>query len=355
MISVCIITKNERKFLSENLQILKKYPCEVVVVDTGSTDGSIEVAKKYANIFGEYEWCDDFASAKNYAVSLASNSVIAILDTDEYIQESDFGYIEKKLSENPYVIGRMKCLSPHFIGNEQKVGIDYISRIFDRRYYHFEGRIHEQLVLNKDKNFSGYAREMFDAPLVVRHLGYLQIGEEKHQKAKRNINLLRKELTENPDDCYILYQLGKAYMYDDDEESALSCFEQTFEKELNAENPWVIDLIVNVGGLYISTGQKEKALTLECLDKEFPNSSDYHFMMGCVCMQNALFDRAIEYFIAATRMPEGQIEGNNSYNAFYNIGVIYECLGNIQEAIIYYMKCGNFNKAVEGIKRLTVY
>ena len=142
-------------------------------------------------------------------------------------------------------------------------------------------------------------------------------------------------------------------MYDDRNDEALSYFEKTFELELDSKLEWVESLIVSVGNLYIKTGQKEKALLLESLEEDFKNSADYHFMMGYVFMQNAQFDKAIDYFIYATKMPEGKMKGSNSYNAHYNIGVIYECLGDEEKAAEYYKKCGNFEKALEGISRVT--
>lgn len=347
MISVCIITKNEREYLLRNLQILKKYQCEIVVVDTGSTDGSVDIAEKYADICGYFEWCDDFSKARNYAVSLATNDIILSLDTDELIEKFETKEIEEILGENPRGVGKITCISSYATKDENNTVVDAISRVFDRRYYQYEGSIHEQLVpLRKEGNYS------FKAPVVINHLGYNQQGEDRHKKAERNINLLMKEYKKNPDDAYIIYQIGRAYMYDENYVEAIKWFEKTFEMELNTEFSWVETLVVSAGNLYISLGQKERALELECLEDEFINSADYHFMMGYVFMQNMLFDKAIEWFLKASSMKECKSIGNNSYNAFYNIGVIYECTGQKELALEYYRKCGDFDKALIGIKRL---
>lgn len=349
MISVCIITKNESEYLLRNLQILKKYPCEIVVVDTGSSDSSVEIAKEYADICGYFEWCDDFSKAKNYAVSLATNNIILVIDTDEMIEKLDVDYITDKLEKKPLGLGKVKCVSTYMVDEEEQEGIDYISRVFDRRYFHFEGCIHEQIVPNQDEGLYSFL-----APVEINHLGYNLTGEEKHRKAERNIRLLLKEYEEHPTDAYIIYQLGKAYMYDDKDKEALSYFEKTFEMELDSSLDWVENLIVNTGNLYIKTGQKEKALSLECLQSEFQDSADFHFMMGYTFMQNAMFDRALSFFRDATKMNEGQMKGSNSYNSFYNMGVIYECLGDVANSMKCYEKCGDFRKAIEGIKRIKI-
>lgn len=347
MISICIITKNEIEYLKQNLKLLKKYNVEIVVVDTGSTDGSVDVAREYADIVGCFEWCDDFSKAKNYAISLASNDVIMTLDTDEMIKEFDCESVEKIITANPDYIGRIKCLSPHTVAGEERVAIDRIRRVFNRNNYMYSGRIHEQLVPLKGNKIT-----VVDVPIVVNHLGYYQTEKQRKEKADRNIKLLLEELNNNPDDSYLIYQLGKAYMYAEKYQEALVWFEKDFSKDLNPRLDWVLDLIINSGFLYIESGRVNDALFFESLNNELSYSADYYFMMGNIYMQNAMFEKAITSFEKATTLNEGQIEGNNSYNAFYNIGVIYECTGNADKAAVYYEKCGEFPKAKNGLERL---
>ena len=75
-ISVCIITKNEALKLKKCLASLKRYDVEIVVVDTGSTDETLQVIEEYADIKGNYKWNDNFAEARNYSITLANNSGI---------------------------------------------------------------------------------------------------------------------------------------------------------------------------------------------------------------------------------------------------------------------------------------
>ena len=72
-ISVCIITKNEAHNLEICLERLAKYDYEIVVIDTGSTDGSVELAKKYTDKVFDFVWVDDFSAARNYAIEKATN------------------------------------------------------------------------------------------------------------------------------------------------------------------------------------------------------------------------------------------------------------------------------------------
>ena len=107
-LSVCIITKNEKENLKQCLQKLTGYGFELVVVDTGSTDGTIPMALEYTDAVYEFPWCDDFAKAKNYAVSQASNDMVLVLDSDEFVTKIDMVKLEDQLKENAAWVGRIQ-------------------------------------------------------------------------------------------------------------------------------------------------------------------------------------------------------------------------------------------------------
>ena len=85
---------------------------------------------------------------------------------------------------------------------------------------------------------------------------------------------------------------------------------------------------------------------------EFGKTADFKFLMGLIYMNNEMFDKAIDEFTKAAQMPEGRMKGVNSYFANYNTGVIYECLGDIQNAKKYYMLCGEYEPAKIRLKQL---
>ena len=95
-----------------------------------------------------------------------------------------------------------------------------------------------------------------------------------------------------------------------------------------------------------------REIVLENVYNEFAVSADYVFLMGLAYMNNGLFDKAIDEFNKAKLYKLCKIEGCNSYKADYNIGVIYECLGNKEKALENYKKCGRYDPALNGIKRI---
>lgn len=85
MLSVCVITKNEEKNIKRCLASLSGYGFELVVVDTGSTDGTIEAVREFTDRLYQFEWCDDFAAAKNYAISKAQHDLVLVVDSVQWL------------------------------------------------------------------------------------------------------------------------------------------------------------------------------------------------------------------------------------------------------------------------------
>ena len=124
-ISVCIIAKMKKHGSKQCLKSIKPCGFEIVVVDTGSTDRTKEIAAKYTNYLYDFVWCDDFSAARNFAVSKASNNWILILDCDEYVQELDVAKLRTCMQKYPKNVGALEIRNVYTIveGGIQKEGI----------------------------------------------------------------------------------------------------------------------------------------------------------------------------------------------------------------------------------------
>lgn len=340
-LSVCIITKNEKENLKECLQRLIGYGFELVVVDTGSTDGTVAMASEYTQAVYEFSWCNDFAKAKNYAVSKASNDKVFVLDSDEFIEAADIPKLELLLKANPRSAGRI--LRKNYLQKNQgpMEAKEYINRIFDRRYFHYEGRIHEQLVANDKENYKTYI-----APIEVGHSGYYLSEEEKEKKALRNIRILKEVLEEGGGDPYILYQLAKSYYMMGGYDMACRYFSQALSFELEPELEYVIDMVNCYGYALLNAGRAEEALGFTGIEGAFGGTSDFQFLMGFIYMNNELYQEAVQAFEKAISLHKSSVTGADSFLAYYNIGVIYECLSKMDKAADAYWKCGGYLPAV---------
>ncbi|SDB23478.1 tetratricopeptide repeat-containing glycosyltransferase family 2 protein [Eubacterium oxidoreducens] len=353
-LSICIITKNEKEKLIRAMQDLLSMEVEIVVVDTGSQDSTVQALSELKKQphkarlkIAEFEWIDDFAAARNEAIKQATGKWIFMLDSDEYLMKPcDEKILEMLLRKHPGQVGRVlrRNLIP-----AKPAAREWISRVFEKAYYHYEGAIHEQLVPNDPQ----MQVVLFETNIYLEHDGYYGSDEERRKKATRNEALLLKELNERGDDPYLLYQLGKSYYMDGEMEKAAEQFDKALGFDVDEKLEYVQDLVETYGYALMNSGQTQKALGLEGVVDYFGHLADFCFMMGLIEMQNARFDEAILFFQKAAQVPQGKVEGVNSYLAYYNQGVIYECTGNKEKAIEMYRKCGNYPKAVTQLANLT--
>lgn len=356
-ISVCIITKNEAAKLAECLIALKAYNFETVVVDTGSEDETQSVIDKYADVSGCFEWCDDFAKARNYAALLAGNDWIMALDSDEKLCCCDEKKLEAMLEADDKLLGRIELIN--VINSVEGIthGTESLCRLYNRRYYEFRGRIHEQIdEIQKDSKEKMSVCRIKDRyvniPVSVLHTGYMQEGEQRRKKTERNIRLLKRELEEGGADPYILYQLGKSYFMRKEYEEACRYFEEGFAFDLDPALVYVQDMVETYGYALLNLKRYEEMLFLEQIYDAFAVSADYMFLMGLAYMNNGRFEEALREFVKASECRTCKVEGTNSYKALYNAGVICECTGKLKEAAGYYKKCGTYKPAADGLERV---
>ena len=339
-LSVCIITRNECENLRKCLECLNAYPFEIVLVDTGSDDGTIEMAKQFTDSIYRFPWCNDFAKAKNYAISKASYDQVLLIDSDEYLRKINLQELEDQIDNNQHAVGRIKINNTFLQNEEIQWNAEWINRLFDRRFFHYKGKVHEQVVAIDQKEYDTY-----QTSIVIDHSGYLLTEEQRRQKANRNIKLLLEELEGCGEDCYLLYQLGKSYYLKRDYETSCLYFSRAMDCEWNPRLEYVSDMVETYGYAMINSGRPAEALKFELIYDAFSDRADFLFLMGLIYMNNEQFDRAIQEFEKAAVQPDAVVEGVNGYLSYYNIGVIYECLGALGQAVEYYLKCGEYQPA----------
>ncbi|WP_418223621.1 tetratricopeptide repeat-containing glycosyltransferase family 2 protein [Clostridium isatidis] len=347
MISLCMIVKNEENNISKCFESLNEVISEIVVVDTGSTDATKNIVLKYTNRLYDYKWENDFSKARNYCIEKAKNDWILVLDADEVIVDFNQNKIKDFILFKEDTIGRINIVNVFNDNNFVKKYSARVGRLFNRKNYIFEGKVHEQLVKKGLKDI-----QTDDVDIVIEHYGYDKKLFDIDKKLKRNIDLLKYEINNRKHDAYLYYQLGKSYyMAAEFKNSALE-FEKAIKYINKFDYDYVEDLIETYGYALINTGDYKKALDVLQYEKYFENSSDFIFLQALVFMNNGLFDMAVNSFKKATCFKTSKMEGVNSYLAYYNLGVIYECLGMLSEAIYYYNLCGDFNMAKNRLNNL---
>lgn len=350
-ISICIIAKNEEKNMEAFLSSIKKhmgnYPYEIVLVDTGSTDKTIEIAKKYTDRILFFEWIGDFATARNFSLNNANHDWVLILDCDEYVDELDVNGFTLMMKQYPDGVGMLTRRNHYEMNGTDSIYTDRVERFFNRRHYHYEAIIHEQV-----RRIDGGDFERVAIPLTVEHCGYNGTPEQMRQKAERNNALLLKMLEENPDDPYLYFQIGQSYNSIHDDENACYYYGKGLEYEVDPRAEYVQMMVIGYGYNLLHLGRLEEALQFQNIYEDFDFSADFVCLMGLIYLRNGLVLQAMKEFLKATTIEEAHVTGANTFIPTYNMGCINEVLGNIETAVTLYKKCGNFKPALDRLAEL---
>lgn len=344
MFSVCVIMKNEQKNLEAFLNSLEVLKCfcdfELILVDTGSEDASVEIAERKGYRVNSFTWVNDFSAARNYSLSLATNDWILVLDCDEYLESFSAEAMEA-LMQKPESVGLITRKNVFTVDGNQSSYTDLVGRFFHKKYYHYEAPIHEQLC--KADGSMDYQR--VDMGLVVSHNGYNGTGEELRKKATRNNDLLLSMLENTPDDPYLLFQIGQSYRVLKDDEKASYYFGKGLEQDVDPDLHYVHLMVIGYGYSLLNLGRLEEALGFQGIYDTFCGSGDFLCLMGLIYLRCGMVEAAMGEFTKAAKCQKVYTEGANTVIPKYNLGCIHEVLGNRQTAIAYYQECGEFEPA----------
>ncbi len=228
-ISQCMIVKNEEQNIRQVLSWGKGVVYEQIVVDTGSTDNTVQIAEEMGAKVYHFEWCDDFSAAKNYAIEQASGDWIAFLDADEYFSERDARRIPgilKKIENMSLKSGRihiMRAAWMHLDDDGKVFSAGQQDRIFRNiKGLRYKNRVHEVLTLSNSQ-LPRYSL----TDLSIMHTGYMK--SISTEKGNRNIPLLKKSVEEDPENYDLWSYLGESYAGSDQAEEAIKSMEHVIE------------------------------------------------------------------------------------------------------------------------------
>lgn len=346
-ISLCMILKNEEGNLGLCLNSVRGLVDEIVVIDTGSTDRTKEIAGLYTDRIFDFQWCGDFSKARNFSIAHASNDWVLILDADERVLTYNREQVQCFIDENEQAVGRIKRINPFEDGHEIRRYIERVNRLFNRRYFQYEGIIHEQVVSK-----AGDAYAALPVSIEVDHIGYRDEVIQSTQKMQRNITMLSEAISALPQDPYLHYQIGKSYYKSKMYKEACTSFGKALELGVDPILEYSQDLVESYGYALMHCELYQKALELTRFDALYGKLPDYNFVMGLIFMNNARFKEAISRFEHCMTEGEGKIDGVNTYLPCYNLGVIHEALGQVKKAYAYYRGCGSYEPAGKRMREL---
>jgi glycosyltransferase involved in cell wall biosynthesis len=204
-LSVCMIVKNEERFLGQCLASVKDIADELIVIDTGSTDRTVEIAREHGAQVGYFEWCNDFAAARNASIAPATGDWILFLDADEELSAKEKNDLPRLLSQTEVILFRLPLINTH----QGEVSQSYVPRLFrNPPGLRFVGCVHEGVLSFIEKISNPWELSIDFCNLKILHHGYEPNLMQERNKIQRNHDLLRKAIQDNPNEFYFHMQLG---------------------------------------------------------------------------------------------------------------------------------------------------
>ncbi|MCC7433566.1 MAG: glycosyltransferase [Methanoregulaceae archaeon] len=209
-ISLFMIAKNEERVLGDCLKSAKPFFNQIVVVDTGSTDKTIEIAKEHGAEVHKFKWCDDFAAARNESMKYATGKWLFWMDADDTLPwATGEGMIHAVLNAPPDLAGFY--MKVRFVTDDPTFGtvVDHVKLFRNKPTLEWEHRIHEQILpsIRETVGDVGYLN------VEVLHSGYDTSEEGQTRKRERDAKLLALELKEKPDHPFVLFNIGMTHHY----------------------------------------------------------------------------------------------------------------------------------------------
>lgn len=217
-ISLCMIVRDESKNLRACLEPVADLFDEMIVVDTGSTDDTRQIAAQLGARVVDFPWCDDFSAARNCSLDHATGDYIFWLDADDRIDATNHDLLRElfdSLDGSPKVfIIRTICAFWHAAEGTRLIDhARLFPRIPESRYVY---RVHEQIL----PDLQARRCELHHTDIVIRHIGY-EDQATHHRKALRDLRLLKMDYASYPEDPVVSFQLGQTYLRLGDANDAL--------------------------------------------------------------------------------------------------------------------------------------
>lgn len=350
-VTVCMIAKNEEKYIEECLKHLIPYGMEIVVVDTGSTDRTKEIASKYADKVLDFEWVDDFSAARNFCAKNASNNWILAIDCDEYVQSMDTKLMRMYMQKYLKNAGKVRIRNiAHRNNGEVGYADEDIVRFYNRNFYEFVYPIHENVAPKKMFHISEEQQECFLVPVEVIHHGYNIPMDEMRKKQERNLQMLYASLEkEEARSAYTYFQIGQSEQVIGNIDDAINSYKKCLEMEADTKLQYTNTCITGLATAYAQKDEPQKALELMDRYVDKIKTARFTYTYGLALLANNQLLKALLQFILVSTMKDKESLGEDLLYCYQHIIQLYHMMGEPQMAEPFkqkYQECLNERERV---------
>jgi Tfp pilus assembly protein PilF len=338
-LGLCMIVKDEEEMLGKCLEAVAPAVDEIVIVDTGSTDRTIEIARSHGAKVIEQAWTGSFSKARNTSFEHATTDWIVYLDADEVLVADDVHRL-RSLTGKTWREAFYLALTS-FTGETGDAGAvtNSVLRVFrNRPSYRFEGRLHEQIA----HNLPFYAAGRLEQSSVrVDHYGYLGAVRDAKEKSRRNLELLKAQQAESAPSAFLHFNIGTEYAAIGDYTSALTELERSWTLvQAGGEegNDYVPTLVQRLVTALRASGRPEDAISqAETGLKRFPGFTDLVFAQAQAALALGREDEAIAYWDRCIEMGDaparyGAAVGAGTHRPRIALAELYMRRGNLEQA-----------------------
>ncbi|WP_003540187.1 glycosyltransferase family 2 protein [Desulfotomaculum nigrificans] len=342
MISLCMIIKNEEHNLPRCLSSAKDCVDEIIVVDTGSDDNSVEIAKQFGAKVFFYQWDDDFAAARNFSISKATGDWVIYLDADEEL-EPDCASRFRALAENPEVEGYYFHIN-NLCDNDDALRHINVRMFRNKPQYRFDGQLHEQILNAIQDSNPGHQSPVVDSGITILHYGYLYSEFLAKNKAQRNYRINKRLVDQWPDNPFYLYTLGCSCINLGNLTEATDYFRKAL-KYIDFRATYAPSVFISLISCLIRTGELDEAMEqIHRCQQQFPDYVDIYFVEGELAARLGLVEKARVCFEKCLSLGE-QVQGKfttktgvGSFRPMFELAQLYQAQGDLEKAIHYQLQ-----------------
>lgn len=345
-ISLCMIVKNEEKYIRMCLENAIKLVDEAIIVDTGSTDKTKKIISEFhGNIkIIDYKWEDDFSKARNISIEAATGDWILMLDADEKLlcDAQEVRNILENAEFDGYKIPLYNILNTNNIVYSSV----YLKFFKNNRGYKYSGSIHEQLNVPDMEN----EKNSIDSSISkIIHYGYLGSVMKERDKAQRNLKILKKQIKDSPNDPFVIYNIGVSYEASEEYEKALKYFFKANDilKKIDSTGLtlYEIDMAKRICECLINLKKYDDCIMLASnllSDKEYKEYVDLQYLKSWCYFLQKKYKKAVESFEKCVEMGDTKkfisILGMGSFKPKFMLARCYVELKEEVKAINYFME-----------------
>lgn len=325
-ISLCMIVKNEERTLERCLKSVEGIVDEIVIVDTGSTDRTLEIARQFTSKIFHFEWTNNFSDARNYAVEQATCDFILSLDADEFFADKSKDVLLEPLTASYYFLRIRNIIRAGIVDTHS------FARLFQRNAgFVYEGAIHEQI------NFWDFPELEGEAlPVYINHDGYNNAIIKSKDKNSRNMSIIKEELKHDPS-AFGYFNLGTQYKAVREYQKAIQAFKKSYN--LNPNTTFAPKMLVFLIQCLSNEERYSEAIQVaQDSLKLYPTYTDLQYEIGVQYKNLRYWKDAELAFLACLDMGEvheytlSSLEGVGTYIANAQLAEIYMVIDQREKA-----------------------